>query len=185
MKRFLLIAMTGAIVGLSGCSTTGLDASTNFKCTVKDDFRDCESISDTYTSSISGKHSGQNNDALTGNQYLRKTPYSGMPIRTPVSVLRIWVAPWEDKDGDLRDQSFMYVALNESRWQIEHNQEAIVDEYRPTIRLLGDGSSKPQNVPAADDQLPDLGLTAPASNIDKTQDPLSVPPNLVPPPIKK
>ena len=183
MKRNLLIAIACAIGGLSACSTTGLDASTKFKCTVKDDFRDCDSISETYSSSISGKHSGQNNDVLTGNPYMRKTPYSGMPIRTPVSVLRIWVAPWEDKDGDLRDQSFMFVALNESRWQIDHNKEAIIDEYRPTIRLLGDGN-KPQNVPASDDQLPDLGLTAPINTIDKTKDPLALPPNLVPPPIK-
>jgi conjugal transfer pilus assembly protein TraV len=183
MKHFVLTAITAAIIGLSGCSTTGLDASNQFKCTVKDGFKDCESISETYTSSISGKRSGQNDDTLTGNPYLRKTPYSGMPIRTPVSVLRIWVAPWEDRDGDLRDQSFMFVALNESRWQIEHNQEAIVDEYRPTIRLLGD-DNQPKNVPASDDQLPDLGLTAPASSLDRTKDPLSVPPNLVPPPIK-
>ena len=178
---FILIA--SAALSLSACTSTGLDASNRFKCTVKDS-SECESISETYSSSISGRKKGMSDDMLQANNALRKTPYSGMPVRTPISVLRIWVAPWEDLDGDLRDQSLMYVALNESRWQIAHNQERIINEYRPTIRLLGGGSdTKPQTTLASDADMPDLGLVPPADK-DRTKDPLFAPPNLILPPVK-
>lgn len=167
---------------IAACSTTGLDSSNKFKCNYRNGFEGCESISETYSNSINGS---KTSDLVGANSSNRVTPYSGMPLRTPISVLRIWVAPWEDVDGDLRDQSFMYVALNESRWQIEHNQEAIVNEYRPTIRLLGsvDGKETEQRKLASDSELPDLGLT-PSQNFDNPQNSLSSPPNLIPPPIK-
>jgi conjugal transfer pilus assembly protein TraV len=179
-----LILSVGFSIVLSACSATGLDASSKFKCAYGEN-ENCESISETFSSSISGRKKGDAIESAPMNNAMRKTPYSGMPVRTPVSVLRIWVAPWEDLDGDLRDQSFMYVALNESRWQIAHNQERIVNEYRPTIRLLGGGVDEKKDV--AQDKnsdggsMPDLGIKPP---IDKTLDPLSIAPQFVPPPIK-
>lgn len=186
MKHSFTLAIMAASLSLAACTTTGLDSSSRFKCSY-DNTAGCESISQTFSSSISGQKNGMANDAAQVNNALRKTPYSGMPVRTPVSVLRIWVAPWEDLDHDLRDQSFMYVALNESKWQIAHNQESIINEYRPTIRLLGGGvdGSKPSTKLASDSDMPDLGIVPPVDkSIDKTLDPLSLAPNLVPPPIK-
>ena len=182
MRHLNYVLLAVACIFITACSTTGLDSSNKFKCTYKNGFEGCESISETYSNSINGAKAS---DLLGVNNSSRITPYSGMPIRTPISVLRIWVAPWEDVDGDLRDQSYMYVALNESRWQIEHNQEAIVNEYRPTIRLLGsiDGKETEQRKLATDSELPDLGLT-PAQNFEGSQNSLSSPPNLIPPPVK-
>lgn len=40
------------------------------------------------------------------------------PIRTPSQVMRIWIAPWEDADGDLMVSSYVYTELEPRRWMI-------------------------------------------------------------------
>jgi len=66
---------------------------------------------------------------------LMAAPFSGHPLRSAPKVLRIWVAPVEDAEGDLHDQRFMYVTVNNGRWMIEANRLNIQRQYRPVIRL--------------------------------------------------
>jgi len=40
------------------------------------------------------------------------------PIRTPSQVMRIWIAPWEDDDGDLNVSGYVYTELEPRRWMI-------------------------------------------------------------------
>lgn len=40
------------------------------------------------------------------------------PIRTPSKVMRIWVAPWEDGDGDLNVSGYVFTELEQRRWMI-------------------------------------------------------------------
>ncbi|MCK9609513.1 MAG: TraV family lipoprotein [Methylomonas sp.] len=40
------------------------------------------------------------------------------PIRTPSQVMRIWIAPWEDADGDLMVSNYVYTELEQRRWMI-------------------------------------------------------------------
>ena len=40
------------------------------------------------------------------------------PIRTPAQVMRIWIAPWEDSDGDLMVSNYVYTELEPRRWMI-------------------------------------------------------------------
>ena len=47
------------------------------------------------------------------------TPNSGTPLRTPEQVVRIWMAPFEDTDGDLHDQKYIYLTLNSGQWQLD------------------------------------------------------------------
>lgn len=62
---------------------------------------------------------------------------SGDPIHVPARVLRVWIAPWEDEDGDLHDQSYVYMLADYGRWMIEHNRQRIIDDYRPTTLSAG------------------------------------------------
>lgn len=41
-----------------------------------------------------------------------------MPIRTAAEIMRIWVAPWEDGDGDLHADGFVYTEVNQRRWNL-------------------------------------------------------------------
>ncbi|WP_445369504.1 TraV family lipoprotein [Methylomonas sp. BW4-1] len=40
------------------------------------------------------------------------------PIRTPSQVMRIWIAPWEDTEGDLMVSNYVYTELEPRRWMI-------------------------------------------------------------------
>lgn len=41
-----------------------------------------------------------------------------MPIRTPAKVMRIWIAPWEDEEGDLIASGYVYAEIEPRRWQV-------------------------------------------------------------------
>ena len=60
---------------------------------------------------------------------------SGMPVRQPPLVLRVWMAPYEDEGGDLYDQSYFYTMVHSGRWMIEANKSAISNQYRPIYPL--------------------------------------------------
>lgn len=53
-------------------------------------------------------------------------------IRTEPTIIRIWIAPWEDADGDLNDQGYVYLQIDAGRWLIEHNREQIRRTFAPT-----------------------------------------------------
>lgn len=40
------------------------------------------------------------------------------PIREPARVMRIWVAPWEDKSGNLMVSGYVYTEVETRRWAI-------------------------------------------------------------------
>jgi len=42
------------------------------------------------------------------------------PLRSNARVLRVWIAPWEDSDGDLHEASTVHVLVDTGRWLIEH-----------------------------------------------------------------
>jgi type IV conjugative transfer system lipoprotein TraV len=50
------------------------------------------------------------------------TPNAGMPLRIPERVLRIWVAPFEDEEGALNDQKYVYLTVQKGGWQVETNK---------------------------------------------------------------
>jgi hypothetical protein len=39
-------------------------------------------------------------------------------LYAPPEELRIWVNRWRDNDGDLHDDSFMYVLVGEGQWLV-------------------------------------------------------------------
>ncbi|MBK5941852.1 TraV family lipoprotein [Halochromatium roseum] len=41
------------------------------------------------------------------------------PIRAPASVMRVWVAPWEDADGTLHGANHLYIEVLPRRWQLD------------------------------------------------------------------
>jgi conjugal transfer pilus assembly protein TraV len=66
---------------------------------------------------------------------MMNAPTSGMPLRTPERILRMWVAAIEDADGVLHDQRYMYVPIERGRWQIETFLEAGARAYEPVTRV--------------------------------------------------
>jgi conjugal transfer pilus assembly protein TraV len=58
-------------------------------------------------------------------------------------VLRLWLAPWVDEEGDLHDQAYLYVLWHRGEWQIGHTEAAIRRQFAPIAPI------PPMNAPAA------------------------------------
>jgi conjugal transfer pilus assembly protein TraV len=147
-----------ASILLSGCALTGLDASSKFSCKAAPGVS-CESISGVHENVSAGnlpfqraahaqekpdERKGEEEafpvyDSMRGKQKLSPremiATYSGQPVRSPVLVLRTWVAPYEDENGDLFDQSYFYTVVNTGKWMIEANRAAISNQFRPIYPL--------------------------------------------------
>lgn len=77
------------------------------------------------------------------------TPNSGDPIRMAPLVLRVWIAPWEDTEGDLHDQHYLYTVVHQGKWLIETNQQQIRDAYKPVFPLRGQEKPEEERPEAA------------------------------------
>jgi len=62
----------------------------------------------------------KNNGMVSGGAVRRPTPRirGPLPLRTQAKVMRIWVAPWEDIDGDLNVPGYLYTEIESRRWTI-------------------------------------------------------------------
>ena len=43
----------------------------------------------------------------------------------------MWLSPWEDSDGDLQDQFYLYVVVDSGQWLIEHQRAPVREGYTP------------------------------------------------------
>ncbi|MDD5298834.1 MAG: type IV conjugative transfer system lipoprotein TraV [Rhodocyclaceae bacterium] len=145
----LAIAILG-VGGLNGCAGTmsGMTGSdSKFACKAPDGVT-CSSLSGVYANAVAnnlpalrkddkGDASGKAAMPPSPGEVVGHAPSSGDPIRSQPKILRVWIAPWEDTDGDLHDQSYVYVVADPGRWMLEHNQKQIIDRYRPTFLSVG------------------------------------------------
>lgn len=69
---------------------------------------------------------------------------TGFPLRTPDRVLRIWVAPYEDEEGALNDQKYVYLTVEKGGWQIEANRKAIQVPFKQIYPLGRGREEKPE-----------------------------------------
>jgi conjugal transfer pilus assembly protein TraV len=150
MKRLptFHLATTTVLAGLllSGCS--GLGGSSSLTCKMPDGAR-CDSVSNTYSESTRGELPGQRKRSMGGDASPAPSGTSqrggdgplmqidprmvpvGMPVRSQARVVRVWIKAWEDSDGDLHDQTFVYLPVSEGRWMVEHKQREARSAYAP------------------------------------------------------
>jgi conjugal transfer pilus assembly protein TraV len=160
--RLIAAALTSASI-LAGCgSLSGLDASSSFGCKAAPGVT-CQSISGVHQNASAGnlpfQRTGEGNgkspesnarsedekpQAYGSNKTDSNTKVSprdmnaassGMPVRQPPLVLRVWMAPFEDETGDLHDQSYFYTMVHSGRWMIEANRSTITNQFRPIYPL--------------------------------------------------
>ena len=53
------------------------------------------------------------------------------PIRTPAQVMRIWIAPWEDAEGDLMVSNYVYTEIEPRRWMIGKSAPTLIPSLVP------------------------------------------------------
>ena len=156
--RTAIFAPVAAVL-LTGCmSMSGLDASSSFSCKAAPGVN-CQSISGVQQNSAAGnlpfqrQENGVPADSSDGKSEPKpyagsaaraegkvsprdmNAQYSGMPVRQPPLVLRVWMAPYEDESGDLHDQSYFYTMVHSGKWMIESNRNAISNQFKPIYPL--------------------------------------------------
>ena len=73
-----------------------------------------------------GTKNGQS-DFVLDNYVTNRLPDEPIPVRTPPQVMRIWVAPYEDKEGDFVMSGYVYTEVSPRRWTLGVNSQDIHD----------------------------------------------------------
>ncbi|KGH12687.1 hypothetical protein P608_10075 [Comamonas thiooxydans] len=85
-------------------------------------------------SNESGVKQASPNDVVD-NYVAPRLPDRPVPIRTPAQVMRIWVAPWEDSNGDLNTTGYIYTEIEPRRWVVGEPMMASDPVLRPLQSL--------------------------------------------------
>jgi len=153
MKTLVLrMGVVCLLLPLGACmNMSGLGGDSKYACKAPDGVA-CDSVSGTYANALHNNLPSQQaqRSARRQNEASEESPsnmvghaissatanVSGMavtpsPLRTQTRILRLWIKPWEDADGDLYDQGYVYVQVDNGQWQIDHVQRQIRDLYAP------------------------------------------------------
>jgi conjugal transfer pilus assembly protein TraV len=123
------------LVGCAG-SLSGLDGSKSLSCPVGEGVT-CKPMSQVYEESAKpakvDEADGQSESPVLPPRGAVHAPLGAengpVPLRTRPSVMRVWVAPWEDADGDLHEGAWIAMRLDDGRWNIDHVRERIREGY--------------------------------------------------------
>ena len=171
-----------AALVLTGCasSMSGVGGTDRYACKAPEGAL-CTSVSGVYANSVHGmlqttkgpiaipnlaKESYGAASIAPGSAVLSAAP--GSSIRSNPRVLRVWIAPWEDSDGDLHEESFIHVLVDTGRWLIEHVGPAgrsRVDGVAPPVAPVTEGSAPkgPTELPPTVGRLPASPGVSPGS----------------------
>lgn len=83
-------------------------------------------------------------DPVVDNYVAPRLPDRPIPIRTPAEVMRIWVAPWEDVNGDLVTNGYIYTEIEPRRWVIGQQGAAEPTVLKP-LQTIGSTKQKDTN----------------------------------------
>ena len=164
----LLVGATATLLG--GCASTmsGLGGEGSYACKAPVGSQ-CTSVSGVYANSIHGQppasalpKPAKEPTSTAAASASTAAPGLGAPpsaLRSQPRVLRLWIAPWEDADGDLHEASVVHVLVDTGRWLIERVTPANrqrVDAVRPPIP-----SAAPASGPASASEPASSTETAP------------------------
>ena len=126
-----------ACIWLTGCSMIGLDAQKSFSCKAPPGIG-CSSLSGVYANAVAGNLPDSTSRPATvygkkdqgKSTVVGEAPATGAPLLSEPTVLRVWIAPWEDSRKVLHDQSFLYAVAEPGHWQVAHSRKKIAEQYR-------------------------------------------------------
>jgi conjugal transfer pilus assembly protein TraV len=156
MNRTALAPLLLMALMLTGCASTlsGVGGVDGYACKAPEGAM-CTSVSGIYANSAqsmprpatpSGQKLPSNEPVAYGATPLApgRTAAASSSLRSNPRLLRLWIAPWEDADGDLHEQALVHVVVDSGRWLIEH--------VRPAANRRMDGVAPP--VPPVQDLSP-------------------------------
>ncbi|MVF24169.1 conjugal transfer protein TraV [Methylocaldum sp. BRCS4] len=168
MRRLALVAIA---VALSGCAA-------KYGCKGMPNDPVCLSTTDAYQASNHAVSPPSSADARKKGKDVRAAPADAAParwarapypkiddptpIRTPSRVMRVWIAPWEDAEGDLMVSGYLYTELEPRRWMIGPAAPAVA----PSLAPLQVERRQPESSPRV--RAAGAGAFAPSADTDET-----------------
>jgi conjugal transfer pilus assembly protein TraV len=146
MNRTARASAAALAAVLSGCasSLSGVGGTNGYACKAPEGAL-CTSVSGVYANSQQGRPLSPQPAEKTPAKAPASTEPATRPSTQPVTlsgpirsgprILRLWIAPWEDADGDLHEEALVHVVVDPGRWLIEH--------VRPLVRERMDGIAPP------------------------------------------
>ncbi len=140
-KRLRAIFILTTVL-LTGCSALGVGKS-EYSCPGGAEGVHCMSARQVYQATnssdevkpINGKPSAED---TVKKVILQRTSQSAvprinqpLPIRTQARVMRIWMAPWEDDDGDLHADGFLYTEIEGRKWNLGERFDSPSETLKP------------------------------------------------------
>lgn len=131
-KSFLLATITTISIVLQGCSFMGIGQG-DYSCPGGVEGVRCLSARQVYQATESSDYvktiaepdkpaEGKSGVIAVGinrtGQIAVPSIEQPIPIRTQAKVMRIWMAPWEDDDGDLHADGYLYTEIESRRWHL-------------------------------------------------------------------
>jgi conjugal transfer pilus assembly protein TraV len=142
MKFNLLRTARGALIAaalcLAGCaSLSGVGGESHYACPAPNGVR-CGSVTANHLQSLPGDRPGRLTSGAAsksegphaaaeptpGQAAPAATPDATTPLRSPPRILKLWVAPWEDREGVLHDAAFVFVPIDHGRWLLQRGRPA-------------------------------------------------------------
>ncbi len=161
VRRSLAVVLSAVAALSAGCASTmsGLGGEGSYACKAPVGTQ-CTSVSGVYANSTHGPvpasvlpkpatapaSAPSAPSGASGSATAAALSTPATPIRSQPRVLRLWIAPWEDADGDLHEASVVHVLVDTGRWLIERVVPANrnrVDAVRPPIPLSAPASGTP------------------------------------------
>lgn len=118
-----------ALTLLAGCA-----GNPKYACGVPDGVG-CKPVGEIYQASVTGTLQRGRLDSDGGGEYDKSdssdrpranatdapiiaTVQPGDPLLTRPRHIRVWIARWEDKTGDLHDETYLYLRLDNGTWRL-------------------------------------------------------------------
>lgn len=131
MNHLSLTSIIVMLMALQGCSITGLSGKSEFSCNMPGE-QGCKNLDQVYSMTKENREPITRTDNTTTTEATslaadrvnipQTTLSPDSPIYVAPVVQRIWVAPYEDSDGVLHDQSYHYLVVNNGGWQVAHTK---------------------------------------------------------------
>ncbi len=159
-RRIAAASLLLSGIVIAGCSGLGIGEE-EFTCKTTDAGQPCSSSWDVYKATNDGKNPSRDarakrvaaaggeeqkhdegllkngrSDFVLDNYVTNRLPDEPVPVRTPPQVMRIWVAPYEDTEGDFIVSGYVYSEISPRRWTLGVNNEKSMNTnlYQPLAR---------------------------------------------------
>ncbi len=152
---------------LAGCASPlfGVGGEARYACRAPEGAQ-CTSVSGVYANSL---HGAMARGPAPESPRLPAAPLAAAAaqqtaaeadagLRSKPRLLRVWIAPWEDSDGDLHEAATVHLLVDSGHWLIEHVRPARngrPDGVAPPAATAPEGAAaKPETSIPATDRLP-------------------------------